>query len=261
MSETAGTPCWMDLLTSDTARAREFYGRIFGWHGAEASEEFGGYFMFTLDGVPVAGCMPALPRMDVVDVWGTYLTTPDADGTLGKAVAHGATVRVPAMEVADLGTQAVIDDPSGARIGIWQPNTFAGFGPVGTGKPGTPTWFELHARDYAGAVAFYRDAFGWVPRVMSDTPVFRLTAVEAAAAAGDREPVAGIMDACAYLPEGESPRWDVYISVADTDKALTLAAEAGGTILQEGMDTPFGRLGSVADPMGARFKLVSRSAG
>src|SRR5579859_7194396 len=80
MSETAGTPCWMDLLTSDTARAREFYGRIFGWHGAEASEEFGGYFMFTLDGAPVAGCMPAMPSMDVADVWGTYLATPDATG-------------------------------------------------------------------------------------------------------------------------------------------------------------------------------------
>jgi predicted enzyme related to lactoylglutathione lyase len=62
--------------------------------------------------------------------------------------------------VADLGIQALLDDPSGARIGIWQPGTFAGFGPVGTGRPGTPAWFQLHPTDYPGSVSFYRDAFG-----------------------------------------------------------------------------------------------------
>jgi uncharacterized protein len=249
---TTGVPCWMDLLTSDTGRAREFYGRIFGWTAGEASPEFGGYFMFFTDGAPVAGCMPAMPGMDVADVWGTYLTAPGAEATLAAAAEHGATVRVPAMPVADLGTQAVLDDPGGARIGIWQPGTFAGFGPIRTGKAGTPAWFELHARDYAGSVAFYRDVFGWTPVTLSDTPEFRLTGIE-----DGTQPVAGIMDAAGYLPEDEGPRWDVYISVADTDKALALAVELGGTVTREGTDTPFGRLGAATDPMGAGFMVVS----
>ena len=37
------------------------------------------------------------------------------------------------------------------------------------GQPGTPAWFELHARDHAGAVAFYQAALGWDPKVVSDT--------------------------------------------------------------------------------------------
>jgi uncharacterized protein len=253
---TNGVPCWMDLLTSDTARAREFYGRVFGWTAGEASPEFGGYFMFMADGAPVAGCMPVLPGMDIANVWGTYLTSPDVQAALEAAAERGGTVRVPAMPVADLGTQAVIEDPGGARIGIWQPGTFPGFGPIGTGKAGTPAWFELHTRDYAGAVAFYRDALGWVPQVMSDTPEFRLTAID-----DGRQTVAGIMDATGYLPEGEGPRWDIYISVEDTDKALALAAELGGRIIREGTDTPFGRLGAAADPMGAGFMVVSNPGG
>jgi uncharacterized protein len=77
-----GIPCWMDLLTSDAARAREFYGRIFGWQALEPSPEFGGYFMFTLDGAPAAGGMPILPEMaamdvDMTDGWGVYLASPE----------------------------------------------------------------------------------------------------------------------------------------------------------------------------------------
>jgi len=250
----------MDLLTSDVARAREFYGRVFGWGALEPSPEFGGYFMFTLDGAPVAGGMPILPEMaavglDMTDGWGVYLTSPDARAAIEQAVAHGGKLRLPAMEVADLGTQAIIEDPGGGRVGVWQPGTFAGFGAIGTGKPGAPAWFELHARDHAGAVAFYRDALGWDPKVVSDTDEFRLTAIEA-----DGQRVAGIMDACAYLPEGEAPHWDAYVCVEDADKALALAAELGGAIAQEPMDTPFGRLAALADPMGARIKIVARTA-
>jgi len=253
MTGTIGVPCWMDLLTSGTEQAREFYGQVFGWTANEASPEFGGYFMFMTDGVPIAGCMPAMPGVNIPDQWTTYLTTSDAQGALASATGHGATVRVPVMAVADLGTQAVIADPSGARIGIWQPDTFPGFGLIGTGQPGTPAWFELHTRDYAGSVAFYRDALGWTPKEMSDTPEFRLTAIE-----DDRQPVAGIMDATGYLPADEGPRWDIYVSVQDTDKALALTTALGGQVTQAGIDSPFGRIGAAIDPTGARFMVVSR---
>jgi len=244
----------MDLLTSDTARAREFYGRLFGWTGLEASEEFGGYFMFTAGGAPVAGCMPVMPGMDIADVWGTYLVTHRAGDAIEKAVAHGASVRVPAMPVADLGTQAVLDDVTGARIGLWQPESFSGFGAIGTGRHGSPLYFELHTRDYSGAVAFYRDAFGWDAQVLSDTPGPRLTGLLA-----DGQPVAGILDSSTYMAPGEREGWDVYICVDDTDKALAAASELGGTVVQQPIDTPLGRLGAVADPMGARVWVVSRA--
>ena len=44
-------------------------------------------------------------------------------------------------------------DPSGARVGFWQPGTHPGFGAEDV--PGAPTWFELHTDDFPAAVTFY----------------------------------------------------------------------------------------------------------
>jgi predicted enzyme related to lactoylglutathione lyase len=50
-----GSPCWADLWTSDVEGSRRFYGELFGWEAQEPSPEFGGYFMFTREGVPTGG--------------------------------------------------------------------------------------------------------------------------------------------------------------------------------------------------------------
>jgi predicted enzyme related to lactoylglutathione lyase len=242
----------MDLLTSDTGRAREFYAELFGWTAGDAAEQFGGYFMFMRDGVPVAGCMPKLPGMpgtDGPDTWGVYLSSPDAKNTVERALASGATLRDGPMDVADLGTQAILDDPVGARIGVWQAKSFPGLGVLG--EPGTPAYFELLTHEYEAAVGFYRDVFGWAGRVASDTPEFRLTVL-----ADGEETIAGIMDASGFLPAGQSDRWVAYIRVPDTDAALAKVTDLGGTVTQEATDTPYGRLAGATDPTGAVFKLV-----
>jgi len=102
-----------------------------------------------------------------------------------------------------------------------------------------------------GAGVFYGDVFGWDARVVSDTPEFRLTVLTD----GD-ETIAGIMDASAFLPADEPSQWKVYIKVTDTDAALARAVGLGGTVVSAAMDTPYGRLAEVADPTGARFKLI-----
>src|SRR5207253_9693820 len=121
-----------------------------GWTAEEPSEEFGGYFMFTRDGSPVAGGMgSADPNMP--DVWSVYLTTDDATKTVEAVTANGGQVYADTMAVADLGTMAVVADSTGAAIGMWQPDTFHGFPTFN--ETGTPSWFELLTRDYDPAVA------------------------------------------------------------------------------------------------------------
>jgi uncharacterized protein len=253
MTRPNGAPCWMDLLTSDTARVREFYAGVFGWTAGDAAEQFGGYFMFFADGgVPVAGCMPkvaGMPGTDGPDEWGVYLSSPDAKGTVDAALAHGGTLREGPMDIADLGVEAVFNDATGARIGVWQAKSFAGTGAFG--QPGTPAYFELMTRDYATAVAFYQDVFGWDAHVVSGTPEFRLTALQ-----DGQDTIAGIMDASGFLPAGQGERWNVYIKVTDTDAALATITGLGGTVTEPAMDTPYGRLAAATDPAGAAFKIV-----
>jgi predicted enzyme related to lactoylglutathione lyase len=252
MTRPIGAPCWMDLLSSDTKRAREFYAGVFGWTAGEAAEQFGGYFMFMNHGVPVAGCMqkvPGMPGGDGPDQWGVYLSVADAKAISEKALAHGGKLREGPMDIADLGTEAILEDVTGARIGVWEAKTFRGGTVFNT--PGTPAYYELITREYASAVDFYRDVFGWDPRVVSDTPEFRLTALKD----GD-ETIAGIMDGSSFLPAGQPDRWGIYIKVTDTDAALATITKLGGTVTEPAMDTPYGRLAGAADPTGAAFKIA-----
>ena len=248
-----GAPCWVDLMTSDHARAREFYGQLFGWTANEPSEEFGGYFMFTKDGIPVAGGMPTMPDAGPPNIWSIYLSTDDATKAVEVATAKGAQVIAPPMPVADLGTMAVLVDPGGAAIGMWQPNTFGGFTVIG--EPGAPGWWELLTRDYQGSVDFYRTVFGWDTRTMGDTEEFRYTTAND----GDTM-LAGVMDAASFLPEGVPAHWSVYFTVADTDATIAKLTELGGSVDQPAEDTPYGRIAAASDPMGARFKLVGPNA-
>jgi predicted enzyme related to lactoylglutathione lyase len=242
-----GAPCWVDLMTSDPARSRAFYGDLFGWDAEDPAEEFGGYVNFRKNDVRIAGCMQNEPGMP--DRWSVYLASDDAAKTVESAADAGGQVIVPAMPVGDLGTMAFVTDPGGAGIGVWQPGEHKGFGLVA--EAGAPAWFELFTRDHAAAVEFYRTVFGWDTQVASDTDEFRYTLL----VSGDDQ-LAGVMDASGFLPEGVPPHWSVYFGADDVDATVARIVELGGAVVAPAEDTPYGRLATVTDPTGAQFKLV-----
>ena len=245
-----GAPCWIDLFSSDTAKATAFYGQLFGWSAEPADERFGGYFSFTKDGKQVAGCMLNDGQAGMPDAWTVYLKSPDIEATVAAAAANGGRVDLAPMEVHELGSMAMIGDPGQASVGVWQPGVHKGF--ETGGEIGTPAWFELHTHDYAASVDFYRDVFAWDTHVESDIPEFRYTTLGRGENAR-----AGIMDASAFLPAGAPGAWSIYFRVADTDAALDTVVELGGAIVQPAEDSPYGRLAQAADPTGTPFRLIA----
>jgi predicted enzyme related to lactoylglutathione lyase len=246
-----GSPCWVDLWTSDVEGSRSFYSALFGWEAQEPSPEFGGYFMFTRQGVPTAGGMGDMgPDMPANNTWKVYLDTDDITKTLEAAETAGAQVISPAMAVADLGIQAVLVDPTGATFGAWQAGTFPGFTVLD--EHGAPTWFELYTRDHAAAVAFYRTAFRWDTNVIGDTDEFRYTTMRDPDGEGE---LAGITDGQPFLSEDEPAKWGIYWEVDDIDAAVSKVKALGGSVVIEARDTPYGRLAMVKDPAGAEFNL------
>jgi predicted enzyme related to lactoylglutathione lyase len=244
-----GAPCWVDLWTSDVEGSRAFYSELFGWVAEEASPEFGGYFMFTRNGVPVAGGMGAMGDMKATDTWKIYLNTDDLTKTLAAAELEGAQVILPPMEVADLGTQAVLIDPTGAELGVWQPGTFPGFTVLD--EPGSPSWSELFTRHHAKAVAFYESVFHWETDAVGDSDEFRYSTMRDPSREGE---LAGIMDAT-WLPDGVAPYWSMYWAVEDPAATIVSLQKLGGSVIADVEQTPYGRLATVADPAGATFKL------
>jgi predicted enzyme related to lactoylglutathione lyase len=245
-----GSPCWADLWTSDVEGSRKFYRELFGWEAQEPSPEFGGYFMFTRQGVPTAGGMGDMGDAKADNTWKVYLNTGDIDRTVREAEASGARVIVPAMPVADLGEQAVLIDPTGAHLGAWEPGTFSGFTVLC--EHGAPSWFELYTREYAAAVDFYRSVFGWDTNVVGDTDQFRYTTMRGPGGEGE---LAGIMDGSAFLPAEVAAHWSIYWEVDDVDAAVDKVMSLGGSVVMKAEDTPYGRIASVTDTAGALFKL------
>lgn len=245
-----GSPCWADLWTSDVDGSRRFYGELFGWEAQETNPEFGGYFMFTRQGMPVAGGMGDMGDQKADNRWKVYLTTDNAAELVTRAEAHGGKPFMPPMPVADLGVQLLLSDPTGVTVGAWQPGTFHGFGVLE--EPGSPAWFEMHTRDHDRAVAFYQAAFGWDTEPIEDEGM-RYTLAKTPDGQGQ---MAGILDASGFLPEGANGEWYIYWGVEDADAAAEKVKSLGGSVTDPPQDTPHGRLASATDPSGAPFKLA-----
>lgn len=245
-----GSPCWADLWTSDVEGSRKFYSALFGWEAQEPSPEFGGYSMFTRNGIPTAGAMGPTDDTPANDTWKIYLDTDDIAKTLEVAAAELSQVIQADMAVADLGTQAVLVDPTGAHLGTWEPGTFPGFTVLN--EHGAPSWFELQTRDHSAAVAFYRKVFRWETNTVGDSDEFRYTTMREPD--GDGE-LAGIMDASGFLPDGVPSHWSIYWEVDDIDATIAKLTALGGSVVAGAQDTPYGRTATVGDPAGAMFKL------
>lgn len=245
-----GAPCWTDLWTSEVAGSRRFYSDLLGWEAGEPSPEFGGYFMFTRQGVPVAGATGPMGDRPATNRWRVALASPGLEATLEAAQGQGAELQAPAMEVADLGRQALLADPSGAPLALWEPRGFAGFTVLD--EPGTPGWFELVTADREGAVSFYSSVFGWVADAEEESHHRHATLMRLGR---EGAPVASIVDSGLDQSQGLAEHWSTYWLTLDPDRDVARALELGGSLLGRPQDSPFGRLATLLDPAGAQFKL------
>lgn len=245
---TAGTPCWVDLSTTDPDGARTFYGDLFGWDLQVGSPETGHYTMALKDGRPAAAIngMPAPDGQHTA--WVTYLATDDLDVTWAGAMAAGANQVMAPDDVMTFGRMAFAVDPAGAVFGMWQAGDHTGFQVCN--EASTVSWNELMTRDYEGAKSFYGNVFGHKYDVVEMPPEFQYSTFNVGA-----DMVGGIGTLPAEVPAEVPPHWNVYFGTDDADETIAAVTRLGGSVLQPVMDTPYGRLAQVRDPQGAVFSI------
>ena len=76
-----------------------------------------------------------------------------------RAKRLGGTVLMEPFDVLDVGRMAMVQDPTGAVLALWEPRRHAGAGVVG--DAGSMCWNELATTDTARAGAFYGSLLGW----------------------------------------------------------------------------------------------------
>lgn len=239
----AGTPCWVDVSADDVDRAKAFYGGLFGWEFTGGDPEFGGYLSAVKDGHEVAGLGPK-QSPDQPSLWTTYLATDDVEASVKAVADAGGQVVVEPMVVGDFGKMAIAIDPVGGGFGLWQSGTNTGVNLAN--EPGALVWNEHTSGSLDAAKDFYAQVFGYTYQEMEGAPGGYFTID----VAGAEQPVGGIGGG------GEAAVWTAYFQVADADEAVAKAKELGGSVLEEPVDTPYGRMVGLADDQGTPFKIM-----
>jgi uncharacterized protein len=251
-SYTQGTPCWVDLQTSDQAAAKAFYAGLFGWtYDDQPMDENTVYSMGQIEGDSVAAIAPQNPAMaGAPPTWNTYIAVDSVDDSAAKVASAGGQIAMPPFDVPDAGRMAFVLDPGGAAVGLWQANKHIGAERVN--EPGTISWNELVTADPAASLGFYNQVIGMTSsdQDMGDGNMY--TVFEAT----DKRQVGG---ATKPYAEGTPNHWHVYFGTASTDATAAKAAELGGTVLVAPFDIPVGRIAVVQDPQGAVFSLFQIS--
>jgi predicted enzyme related to lactoylglutathione lyase len=247
MAVATAKPAWVDLASSDPAKAGAFYADLLGWEVADPDPAYGGYVMARLGGKDVAGIGPK-QMAEQPTAWSVYIGTPDADALSARVIAAGGAVIVPPFPVGGQGRMAVYQDPAGAFISAWQPMAMAGFQ---TAVPGAFAWAELSSRGIDVAVRFYTTVFGWTTHVSDLPDGSRYTEFHA-----DGQSIAGGMAMNPMVPAEMPSYWLAYFAVEDVDATFARVLELGGHEMLSPVDFTGGRLAIVSDPEGAAFGLL-----
>ena len=257
-----GVPCWVDTWQPDAQAAVAFYTQLFAWETENTMPAGvdGEHHMCRVRGRDVAAIASRPDAAPDVTAWTTYVWVDDVDATVGKVKEAGGSVVMEPFDALDGGRIAVIADPAGAALGIWQPGDHKGAQLVN--EPGAYSMSGLHTSDPEAAKRFYPEVFGWGIDVMKagDSEV-GMWILDGYLGGEPQQPVRRDVVAT-MIPPGDGdqspPYWSVDFWIAGIDAAAEKVKELGGQVLAGPYDVPGTglRQAAIRDPQGAVLTLT-----
>ncbi|CEK09979.1 VOC family protein [Legionella hackeliae] len=120
----AGEFCWNELATPNVKQAEDFYGKVFGWQFVDQEMEDMTYTLVRTHDKNIAGiwAIPAEQQKEIPPHWMSYILVSDIKACLEKAKDHGAIVIKGVTQAGEMGHLAIITDPTGAHVALWEPS-------------------------------------------------------------------------------------------------------------------------------------------
>ena len=106
-------------LTGDRSKSKGFYGKLFSWTFQDEIQVGGKYYTPWVDGTGPGGDVVAPDPGEAVD-WFPFVEVTSIDATILLAEANGGKKVLGKTDWVRPQSYAIIKDPSGALIGLWQ---------------------------------------------------------------------------------------------------------------------------------------------
>jgi predicted enzyme related to lactoylglutathione lyase len=113
-----GCLSWNDLVSTDPAAAREFYGGLFGWRYEQMAEGADEYWV-CFNGDRSNGGLLKTPQEGMPSVWYPYFAVESVDAAKERIEAGGGRVMMGPREVPQ-GRFLVASDPQGAMFAVFE---------------------------------------------------------------------------------------------------------------------------------------------
>jgi predicted enzyme related to lactoylglutathione lyase len=111
----------VELNTNDVAKAKAFYSKLFDWKMEDVEGgESGTYTMISV-GEGTGGGLLKHPMPGAPSMWLAYVLVDDIKAATAKARSLGADIKKDVTEVMGMGWLTILQDPTGATLGLWQP--------------------------------------------------------------------------------------------------------------------------------------------
>ena len=109
----------LELNTPDLAKAKEFYGNLFGWKFEDMDMGPSGIYSTFKPETGPGGGMMSMPGGN--HAWLAYVGVEDITASTAKAKSLGATICMGPQEIPNIGWFSILTDPTSCTIAMFQP--------------------------------------------------------------------------------------------------------------------------------------------
>jgi predicted enzyme related to lactoylglutathione lyase len=110
----------VELNTTNVDQAKAFYGKLFDWTLEDVPMGPAGNYTMIKVGTGTGGGMLKHPVPGAPSAWLAYVEVDDVKAASEKARSLGAKIMQDVTEVMGMGWLAILIDPTGAALGLWQ---------------------------------------------------------------------------------------------------------------------------------------------
>lgn len=119
---TQGTPCWVDLATSNQNATKTFCAELFGWSFHESPMDNSGELFYSEAKKGKASTAGIYPQSEeelqkgILPHWDVHIAVDDIDAVVARVEQLGGTIVIEPFDVSNDGRIARIEDPTGAVL-------------------------------------------------------------------------------------------------------------------------------------------------